>query len=99
MNSIGIVPQINDAFRTAADQTWYQTQGAGGGRPVNPGTSDHQTGNAVDINGVTRAMSAILQRHGLSPVNGDPPHFKITVNNAAGVAASAEDYYNKHCWP
>jgi hypothetical protein len=97
LNSVGIVPQSNDGFRTTVDQNWYQTNGAGGGRPVNMGTSDHQAGNAVDMNAVTPAMSAVLQKHGLSPVTGDPPHFKISVNNVSDVAARAEAYYWKHC--
>jgi RHS repeat-associated protein len=97
LNSVGIVPQINDAFRTAADQKWYQTHGAGGGRPVNMGISDHQAGNAVDINSVTLAMNAILQKHGLSPVKNDPPHFKIGVQNVSDAASRAEEYYWKHC--
>jgi hypothetical protein len=95
MNNIGIVPQINDAFRTAADQHWYQTNGAGG-NPVNQGISDHQTGYAVDINGVTSTMSAILQQWGLSPIPNDRPHFKITVDYKPGVAKQAEDYYWKN---
>ena len=97
MNQIGIRPQINDAFRTAADQKWYQTHGAGGGRPVNMGISDHSTGNAVDINGVTAVMRQILERHGLSSLSGDPPHFYIRVDNVRAVAVKAEEYYWKHC--
>ena len=31
------------------NRVWYETNGAGGGRPVAYGVSDHQTGNAVDI--------------------------------------------------
>jgi len=97
MNQVGIAPQINDGFRTATDQNWYQTHGAGGGRPVNMHVSDHQTGNAVDINAVTPTMRGILQKHGLSPLPGDPPHFYIGVNNVSAAAARAEEYYWKHC--
>jgi RHS repeat-associated protein len=96
MNSIGIVPQINSGFRTEADQQWFRTHGANG-NPVNQGISDHQTGTAVDINGLTSTMRDILKKNGLSPVNGDPPHFKITPDNKEKLAPRAEEYYLKHC--
>ena len=94
LNALGIIPQINDAFRITADQAWYQQNGANGNL-VAQGISNHQLGNAVDINGVNKTIKKVMKSHGLIwKGKADPPHFEIkTSGDRGGRAAAAERFY------
>jgi len=82
LNKDGIVPQINSAFRTDADQTRMQNGGSGS----NPAAkmSWHQAGAALDINGTSSrqfpTIISVMKSHGFvwgGDFNShkDPPHF------------------------
>jgi len=78
MNSYGLVPTINSAYRTFADQSLMVVGGSGSNPAAAVGTSPHQAGQAVDINrgkGFS-TMKTIMEIFGFTRVNNDPPHFQ-----------------------
>ena len=82
LNEHGIEPQINSGFRNEKDQTGLRKGGAGK-NPVAKGTSLHQAGYAVDINGTKdpkfKTIRRVMKKHGFSWggyfKEPDPPHF------------------------
>jgi len=82
LNEHGIEPQINSGFRSVGDQTGLRKDGAGK-NPVAKGTSLHQAGYAVDINGTGdpqfKTIRRVMKKHGFSWggyfKKPDPPHF------------------------
>lgn len=95
-NAQQITPSINSGYRTPADQTRMQNGGSG----PNPAAkvSQHEAGNAVDINGtkssnfptIISAMKAQGLTWGGTFSHPDPPHFQLphagTSPGAAQVA-------------
>lgn len=84
LGSQGITPQVNSGYRTAADQARMQ----GGASGPNPAAqfSDHELGNAIDINGTRSASfpsiigafeAAGAKWGGNYAGRKDPPHFYI----------------------
>jgi len=82
LNKLGIVPQVNSAFRTPEEQAFMQCGGSGS----NPAAkvSWHEAGAAVDINGTTspqfRTIKTVMKKHrfkwgGEFHSKKDPPHF------------------------
>ena len=88
----GTTLSINDGFRTAADQAQRRDGGSGD----NPAArySDHQLGNAVDINGTkTASFHKIVQAFKAAGASWggdyrhrkDPPHFYIRPQRANAI--------------
>ena len=71
----GIAMQVNSAYRTIAQQMLLYNDRFNNSNPVAaPGTSNHQTGLAIDIEDA-RGWEPYLMRYGWNPLPGDPPHF------------------------
>jgi hypothetical protein len=82
LNKDGIIPKINSAFRTQADQKHMQNGGSGS----NPAAkiSWHEAGAAVDINGTRlpqfKTIILVMEKNGFVwggnfHSSKDPPHF------------------------
>lgn len=74
--------KIGEGFRTRADQENLWANRMNNPYPVaRPGTSQHESGNAVDIDkNVANTLHAmgLLEKHGLArPVRGDPVHIQL----------------------
>lgn len=101
LNKQGIIPHINSAFRTEADQQRMR-DGASGSNPAAKGVSLHQTGNAVDINGTWteefKTIRKIMEKYGFTwgghwkKPNTDKPHFEL---NPYGQKGTKEYTKNK----
>jgi len=71
----GMKMQVNSAYRTIAQQMLLYNDRFNNGNPVAPpGTSNHQTGLAIDIED-PRGWEPYLMKYGWNPLPGDPPHF------------------------
>jgi hypothetical protein len=75
----GQVIQVNSAFRTVVQQyllyRWYQQGRCGIPIAATPGTSNHESGRAVDVENYSGLIS-VLGKHGWAhDVAGDPVHF------------------------
>ena len=71
----GMKMQVNSAYRTIAQQMLLYNDRFNNGNPVAPpGTSNHQTGLAIDIED-PRGWEPYLMKYGWNPLSGDPPHF------------------------
>ncbi len=85
MNSLGITPAFNSGYRDAAAQAQMVAGGAGPRPAAAVGSSPHQAGQAVDINGTATSqfstISTIMQVFGFSTVANDPPHFQMVSGN------------------
>jgi LAS superfamily LD-carboxypeptidase LdcB len=99
MNSLGLVPTINSAYRTFADQSYFASGGSGSNSAASVGTSPHQAGQAVDINGTKSpqfaTISTVMQIFGFSrynPPDKDPPHFQMVSGDRASQIALAAAY-------
>jgi len=70
----GLKMTINSGYRTIAQQMLLYNWRAFNGNPVaRPGTSNHQSGLALDINDRPGWLPS-LQGTGWQPLQGDPPH-------------------------
>jgi N-acetylmuramoyl-L-alanine amidase len=66
---------VNSSYRTIAQQMLLYNDRFNNPNPVAPpGTSNHQTGLAIDIED-PRGWEPFLMRYGWNPLPGDPPHF------------------------
>lgn len=66
---------VNSCYRTIAQQMLLYNDRFNNSNPVAPpGTSNHQTGLAIDIEDAL-GWEPYLMRYGWSPLPGDPPHF------------------------
>jgi hypothetical protein len=94
MNSLGLVPTINSAYRTAADQALMVAGGSGSNPAAAVGRSPHQAGQAVDINGGAgfSTMRTIMEIFGFGRVANDPPHFQMTSGNRSAQINLAATY-------
>jgi N-acetylmuramoyl-L-alanine amidase len=71
----GQTMQVNSAYRTIAQQMLLYNDRFNNPNPVAPpGTSNHQTGLAIDIEDA-RGWDVYLMQYGWEPLPGDPPHF------------------------
>lgn len=71
----GQTMQVNSAYRTIAQQMLLYNDRFNNSNPVAPpGTSNHQTGLAIDIEDAT-GWEPYLMQYGWNPLPGDPPHF------------------------
>ena len=71
----GQTMQVNSAYRTIAQQMLLYNDRFNNSNPVAPpGTSNHQTGLAIDIEDA-RGWESYLMEYGWHPLPGDPPHF------------------------
>jgi len=71
----GQTMQVNSAYRTIAQQMLLYNDRFNNSNPVAPpGTSNHQTGLAIDIEDA-RGWESYLMQYGWQPLPGDPPHF------------------------
>ena len=71
----GQTMQVNSAYRTIAQQMLLYNDRINNSNPVAPpGTSNHQTGLAIDIED-PRGWESYLMQYGWHPLPGDPPHF------------------------
>jgi N-acetylmuramoyl-L-alanine amidase len=71
----GVKMLVNSAYRTIAQQMLLYNDRFNNPNPVAPpGTSNHQTGLAIDIED-PRGWEPYLMRYGWYPLPGDPPHF------------------------
>src|SRR6476661_384877 len=71
----GQTMQVNSAYRTIAQQMLLYNDRFNNPNPVaRPGSSNHQTGLAIDIEDAT-GWEVYLMRYGWNPLPGDPPHF------------------------
>ena len=71
----GMKMQVNSAYRTIAQQMLLYNDRFNNGNPVAPpGTSNHQTGLAIDIED-PRGWEPYLMKYGWNPLLGDEPHF------------------------
>ena len=67
--------QVNSAYRTIAQQMLLYNDRFNNSNPVAPpGTSNHQTRLAIDIEDA-RGWESYLMEYGWHPLPGDPPHF------------------------
>lgn len=73
---------LSSGVRTPQQQAALYANRSNNPNPVAvPGTSRHETGNAVDIGGMTPEQRAILPQYGLAqPVANDPPHVELAPN-------------------
>ncbi len=73
------VVQINSAFRTVAQQyllyQWYLAGRCGITAAARPGTSNHESGRAVDLANYSSLVSAMSAKGWSHSVPGDPVHF------------------------
>ena len=75
INDRGIPMTVNSAYRTIAQQLLLYNDRSNNSNPVAPpGTSNHQTGLAIDIED-PRGWESYLMRYGWNPLANDPPHF------------------------
>ncbi len=66
---------VNSCYRTIAQQMLLYNDRFNNGNPVaSPGTSNHQTGLAIDIED-PRGWERYLMKYGWNPLPGDDPHF------------------------
>ncbi|MBD2080624.1 peptidoglycan-binding protein [Leptolyngbya sp. FACHB-17] len=71
----GIKMLVNSCYRTIAQQMLLYNDRFNNSNPVAPpGTSNHQTGLAIDIEDAI-GWEPYLMRYGWNPLPGDPPHF------------------------
>ncbi len=71
----GMKMLVNSCYRTIAQQMLLYNDRFNNSNPVAPpGTSNHQTGLAIDIED-PRGWEPFLVQYGWSPLPGDPPHF------------------------
>jgi N-acetylmuramoyl-L-alanine amidase len=67
--------QVNSAYRTIAQQMLLYNDRGNNSNPVAPpGTSNHQTGLAIDIEDAL-GWEPYLMQYGWNPLPNDPPHF------------------------
>ncbi|MGB8690459.1 MAG: peptidoglycan-binding protein [Microcoleus sp.] len=67
--------QVNSAYRTIAQQMLLYNDRENNSNPVSPpGTSNHQTGLAIDIEDAL-GWEPYLMQYGWNPLPNDPPHF------------------------
>ena len=75
INARGVPMRVNSAYRTIAQQMLlYNDRSNTSNRVAPPGTSNHQTGLAIDIED-PRGWEPYLMKCGWNPLPGDPPHF------------------------
>lgn len=73
----GVKLLVNSSYRTIAQQMLLYNDRHNNGNPVAPpGTSNHQTGLAIDIED-PRGWEPFLMKYGWNPLPGDPPHFNF----------------------
>jgi uncharacterized protein (TIGR03382 family) len=75
----GHVVQVNSAFRTVAQQyllyQWYRQGRCGISIAATPGTSNHESGRAVDLANYSSLISAMANQGWSHDVPGDAVHF------------------------
>jgi RHS repeat-associated protein len=106
LNRLGITPQINSGYRTAADQQWIRVNHRGK-TPVAKRTSLHQLGDAADLNGTdTEDFDWIIGFMSLEEFDWgglwegdlrDDPHFQFTPPSAdrERQAREIEDFFQR----
>lgn len=73
----GVKLLVNSSYRTIAQQMLLYNDRLNNDNPVAPpGTSNHQTGLAIDIED-PRGWEPYLMKYGWNPLPGDPPHFNF----------------------
>jgi len=101
LNKVGITPQINDAYRTEADQEDRRANAYKSSLPVATGISYHQLGYAVDIQitGREPGIVSLLVDAGLvwggEWSTRDTPHFELRPPyvDRVGAAERIEAFY------
>jgi len=100
---------INNSFRTMAEQQDLYDKRDENSNPVaKPGTSRHESGFAIDLNGVStltdrqkKDLNTAAEDNGFSPLDGDPPHFESDPieagykNRKAAIDENQKDYEDK----
>ena len=77
INDRGIPMKVNSAYRTIAQQLLLYNDRSNNSNPVAPpGTSNHQTGLAIDIED-PRGWESYLIRYGWNPLSNDPPPLQL----------------------
>ena len=80
---------INSSYRTVAQQMLLYHDRHNNGNPVAPpGTSNHQTGLAIDIED-PRGWDPYLIEQGWEPLAGDPPHFDYVGDSVVDLRSTA----------
>ncbi len=80
---------INSSYRTVAQQMLLYNDRHNNGNPVAPpGTSNHQTGLAIDIED-PRGWDPYLIEQGWEPLDGDPPHFDYVGDGVVDLRSTA----------
>ena len=71
--------QVNSGYRTVAQQyllyRWMQQGRCGIKKAAPPGTSNHESGRAIDLSNWSTRVGAMGARHWAHDVAGDPVHF------------------------
>lgn len=91
---------MNSCYRTIAQQMLLYNDRYNNSNPVAPpGTSNHQTGLAIDIEDA-RGWEPYLMRYGWNPLAGDPPHFNYegggTVDIRSKSILAFQQLWNKN---
>jgi uncharacterized protein RhaS with RHS repeats len=100
---------INNSFRTTDEQQKLYDNSKDNSNPVaKPGTSRHESGFAIDLNGVgnlTKEQKETLNKaakdNNFSPLDGDPPHFEADPTDAgykdrkSAIDENQKDYKDK----
>lgn len=85
----GQMMSINSSYRTVAQQMLLYHDRHNNGNPVAPpGTSNHQTGLAIDIED-PRGWDPYLIDQGWEPLGGDPPHFDYVGDGVVDLRSTA----------
>ncbi len=85
----GEIMLINSSYRTVAQQMLLYHDRHNNGNPVAPpGTSNHQTGLAIDIED-PRGWDPYLIEQGWEPLAGDPPHFDYVGDGVVDLRSTA----------
>ncbi len=80
---------VNSCYRTIAQQMLLYNDRYNNSNPVAPpGTSNHQTGLAIDIEDPI-GWEPYLMRYGWNPLAGDPPHFDYTGGNTVDIRSKS----------
>lgn len=80
---------VNSSYRTVAQQMLLYHDRHNNGNPVAPpGTSNHQTGLAIDIED-PRGWDPYLIEQGWEPLAGDPPHFDYVGDGVVDLRSTA----------
>mgnify|MGYP000866139752 CR=1 FL=1 len=101
---------INNSFRTTAEQkTLYDKSNSNTNPVAKPGTSRHESGFAIDFNGVgnltkeqKETLDKISKENKFSPLEGDTPHYESDPKDAgykdrtAAIDENQKDYTNKN---